>query len=93
MAEETLQSQRSFEPQTALVAFAKDAKHSMKTLQIIFERLAEQGTWHDCSKLLDDSWLLRPDAISHRKFLASMFQDKEFIQGDGEKRAVKQTET
>lgn len=37
----------------------KDAKHSMKTLQTIFERLAE------------------PDAISHRKFLASMFQDKE----------------
>jgi len=38
---------------------SKEAKHSMKTLQIIFSRLAE------------------PDAISHRKFLASMFQDKE----------------
>lgn len=37
----------------------KDSKHSVKTLERIFERLAE------------------PHAISHRKFLASMFQDQE----------------
>ena len=37
---------------------SQDTKHSVKTLEAIFHRLAE------------------PDFISHRKFLACMFQDK-----------------
>ena len=47
MAEESLQSQRSFALSLSAgrCSYAKDAKHSMKTLQTIFERLAEQGTW------------------------------------------------